>query len=144
MEAEPKIQIALTPTDKKLEMSSLIALIILWIMTIWSFFILPDTIPIHFNAVGEANGFGAKATIFFLPILATILYFGVSFTNKYPQLFNFPVILTPENTERQYANALRMIKCLRVSLMIIFNLIVFQIIQYEQGKSNGLGPWFYP
>jgi Protein of unknown function (DUF1648) len=144
MEARPKIKIALTPTDKMLEMSGLIALGILWIMAIWSFFILQETIPIHFNAKGEANGFGAKASIIFLPIVATTLYSGISFTSKYPHLFNFPIKLTPENTKRQYANALRMIRYLKVALVIIFTIITFQIIQSAQGMSNGLGIWFLP
>jgi uncharacterized membrane protein len=144
MEVRPKIKIALNPTDKVLEISGLIALGILWIMAIWGISILPETIPIHFNAKGEANGFGGKATIFFLPIIATILYFGITFISKYPQLFNFPVKLTPENTERQYANALRMIRCLKVSFVIIFTLITFQIIQSTQGKSDEFGNLLLP
>jgi uncharacterized membrane protein len=144
MEARPKIEIALSPTDKLLEMSGLIILGILWIMVIWNFFNLPDTIPTHFNAKGEVDDFGGKISIIFLPIVATILYFGISFTSKYPQLFNFPVELTPENTERQYANALRMIRYLKMALIIIFAIITFQIIQFAEGNSKGLGTWFLP
>jgi uncharacterized membrane protein len=144
MGTRPKIKIALTPTDKLLETSGLIVLGILWIMAIWSFYTLPETIPSHFNAFGKADGFSGKITIIFLPIVGTLLYFGISFTSKYPQFFNYPVQLTPENAERQYANALRMIRCLRVSLMIIFTLLVFQIIESAHGKPNGLGYWFLP
>lgn len=34
---------------------------------------LPDIIPIHWNAAGEANGYGARITIFLLPLITGLM-----------------------------------------------------------------------
>jgi uncharacterized membrane protein len=144
METRPKINVALTPAERMLEMAGWVVLVVLWVLSIWSFFILPDTIPIHFNASGQADGYGEKGTIFFLPALATIVSVGITTLSKYPHLFNFPFELTPENTERQYSNALKMVRFMKISLALIFTIIVFGMTQSAQGKSDGLGFWFLP
>jgi uncharacterized membrane protein len=142
METRPKINV--TPTDRMLEMAGWGILGGLWVLSIWSFFILPDTIPIHFNATGQANGYGEKGTIFFLPVVATIIFIGITVSSKYPHLFNFPVEITPENSERQFNNAIRMGRFMKLSLSLIFMLIILGTIQVAQGKSDGLGAWVLP
>lgn len=56
---------------KLLTMGCLILLIITWILAIQAFPSLPSTIPSHFNAKGEVNGYSSKATIFLLPAVGT-------------------------------------------------------------------------
>ncbi|MFT6971262.1 MAG: putative membrane protein YhdT [Roseivirga sp.] len=45
---------------------------------------------------------------------------------------------------RQYTNATRLIRLLKLALVLIFGLIVFQTIQNVLGHSDGLGAWFLP
>jgi uncharacterized membrane protein len=144
METRAKFNLILTSTDRMLEMAGWVVLGVLWLLSIWSFFNLPDTIPIHFNASGQADGYGEKDTIFFLPAIATIISIGITILSRYPHLFNFPFELTPENTERQYSNALKMVRFMKISLALIFTIIVFGMTQSAQGKSDGLGFWFLP
>ncbi|MEY4539930.1 MAG: hypothetical protein RLZZ306_1687 [Bacteroidota bacterium] len=139
-----KIEVRLNSTDKIVETVGWGILGFLWILTILGLFIIPETIPTHFNSVGKADGFGEKETIIFLPILATIILFTLTKLNQYPQFFNFPTKLMLENTEQQYASAMRMIRYLKVSLAIVFTALVFGIIQSSQGKMDGLGNWFLP
>ncbi len=144
MKTRAKFNLTLTPTDRMLEMAGWVVLGVLWILSVWSFSFLPDIIPTHFGASGQADGHGSKATIFLLPVIATITSLGITALSKHPHLFNFPVELTPENSERQYTNAVRMIRFMKLSLSITFTLIVFGMIQSAQGKSDGLGVWFLP
>jgi uncharacterized membrane protein len=144
METRAKFNLILTPADRMLEMAGWVVLGVLWVLSIWSFSILPDTITIHFNASGQADGYGEKGAIFFLPAIGTIVLIGISKLSQYPHLFNFPFELTPENTKIQYSNALKMVRFMKISLALIFTLIVFGTIQSAQGKSDGLGTWFLP
>ncbi|RZL52579.1 MAG: DUF1648 domain-containing protein, partial [Pedobacter sp.] len=70
MESRPKIKLVLTKWDKVLESVCITLLIILWITILVSYAQLPDTIPIHYNALGKGDGYGNKTSILFLPIVA--------------------------------------------------------------------------
>ncbi|PVW13901.1 DUF1648 domain-containing protein [Marixanthomonas spongiae] len=144
MNGRPKIKIKPTKTDKTLEIIGLFLLVGFWCMTIINYTKLPEVIPTHYNGMGEADGFGGKVNILILPIIATILFIGLTKLNKYPHLFNFPTKITPENALEQYTNATRMMRILKLVIVVIFGLIGFQTIRFANGQINGLGKWFLP
>lgn len=143
-EERPKLKIQLTPTDQVFELLGWGVLLALWIWTGTSYSSLPDSIPTHFNAVGEADGFGTKASIIGLPLIATLLYIGLTLLNRFPHIFNFPTPITPDNALSQYTNATRMIRYLKLILVLVFAGISFQTIQQANGTGEGLGFWFLP
>jgi uncharacterized membrane protein len=102
METRSKIKLTLSSLDSKLESAGKIFLIILWALTLFVFLKLPATIPIHFNASGQADNYGSRMTILISPILATIIYFGLTQLNKYPHIFNYMVKITETNAPVQY------------------------------------------
>jgi uncharacterized membrane protein len=130
--------------DQVLELLGWGVLLALWVWTGTSYSSLPDSIPTHFNAAGEADGFGKKASIIGLPLIATLLYIGLTLLNRFPHIFNFPTPITPDNALKQYTNATRMIRFLKLILVVVFAGISFQTIQQANGKANGLGVWFLP
>jgi len=140
----PKIRIELTTADKAVEILGWFALLTIWIFTIASYSNLPDTIPIHYNGAGKADGFGSKINILILPFIATILFVGMTIANKFPHVFNYPTKITEENALRQYTNATRMMRYLKLVLVVLFSLIAFKTIQNTWGQSAGLGVWFLP
>jgi uncharacterized membrane protein len=143
-EERPKLKIQLTPTDQALELLGWGVLLALWIWTGTSYSSLPDTIPTHFNAAGEADGFERKASIVGLPVIATLLYIGLTLLNRVPHIFNFPTPVTEDNALKQYTNATRMIRYLKLILVLVFAGISFQTIQQANGEAAGLGVWFLP
>lgn len=145
METErPKLKIQLSPTDKVLELLGWGVLLALWAWTGTSFSNLPDTIPTHFNAAGEADGFGSKASIIGLPVIATLFYIGLTLLNRVPHIFNFPTPVTQDNALSQYTNATRMIRYLKLILVLVFAGISFQTIKQANGAGEGLGDLFLP
>jgi len=140
----PKFRIKLTTTDKVVELIGWFALLTTWIVVVSSYSNLPDTIPIHYNAVGKADGFGNKINILILPLVATILFVGMTVANKFPHIFNYPVKITEENAFRQYTNATRMMRFLKLILVVIFGLIAFKTTQSTSGNSSELGIWLLP
>ena len=143
-EERPKLKIQLSPMDQVFELLGWGVLLALWVWTGTSYSNLPDTIPTHFNAAGEADGFGRKASIVSLPVVASLLYIGLTLLNRVPHSFNFPTPVTQENAQRQYTNATRMIRYLKLILVLVFGGISFQTIQQANGETDGLGVWFLP
>ena len=143
-EERPKLNIQLSPTDQVLELLGWGVLLALWIWTGMSYSSLPDTIPTHFNAAGEADGFGRKASIVSLPVVASLLYIGLTLLNRVPHSFNFPTPITQDNALRQYTNATRMIRYLKLILVVVLAGISYQTIQQANGTGDGLGLWFLP
>jgi uncharacterized membrane protein len=130
--------------DQVLELLGWGVLLALWVWTGTSYSSLPDSIPTHFNAAGEADGFGRKASIVGLPVIVTLLYIGLTLLNRFPHIFNFPTPITQDNALRQYTNATRMIRNLKLILVLVFAGISFQTIKQANGEAAGLGVWFLP
>ena len=144
MNDRPRIGIGLTTGDKILEIAGWVLVIFIWAMTILKYPSLPESIPMHFNASGQVDGYGGRGTILLLPVLSAILFGGLTILNKYPHIFNYPVPVTDENAERQYRYATRLIRYIKLILVLIFLCIEFQTIQTASGKSAGLWHWFLP
>ncbi|MEQ1586587.1 MAG: DUF1648 domain-containing protein [Cyclobacteriaceae bacterium] len=144
MEVRPKIKLELTTADKTFEIVGWLLIVAVWGLTITNYSNLPSTIPTHFNASGQADGFGGKSTILTLPLIATILFIGLTVLNGFPQVFNYPTNITHDNAFRQYTNATRLIRYLKLIIVFIFGLIAFKTIQNANGEADGLGVWFLP
>lgn len=144
MQERPKLKIELTTADMIFEFVGWILIILVWGLAIKNYSSLPNTIPTHYNAVGQADGFGGKANIFLIPLVATVLFIGLSIINKFPHVFNYPTSITKDNALKQYTNATRLVRYLKCILVFIFGLITYQTIRHADGQTYGLGSWFLP
>jgi uncharacterized membrane protein len=144
MNERPKIKLDLKTTDRVLEILGWLSVLAIWILTLTSYQNLPQTVPIHYNFVGEADGFGDKTTILILPLFASLLFVAITILNKFPHAFNYPTTITKENALVQYTNATRLLRYLKFIIVFIFGLIYLQIVRDSNGLSNGLGIWFLP
>jgi uncharacterized membrane protein len=144
MEQRPKLKIKLTLMDKLIEFTGLFTLLFMWGFAIYSYLVLPATIPIHFGASGQPDGYGQKATIFILPIIGLFLFMMMSLINKYPQVYNYPVKITEVNAAKHYTNGTRIVRYLKTAIIVIFTIILVGTYLTTTGKVNGLGSWFLP
>ncbi len=140
----PVLKIEWTTTDKVLEILAFLLLIGMWTLVIVVFSSLPETIPTHYNLAGKADGFGNKSTIFFLPILSTVLYIGMTILNNYPHIFNYPTTVTNQSAKQQYTIATRLIRFLKLIVVLTFSVIVFNTSGLAENWMTGLGSWFLP
>lgn len=144
MKKRPRIQIEWTPVDKIIEAMSLLILVVMWVFTLLRYADLPDIIPIHYNAAGIADGFGKKAHILILPVISTIFYVSFTLLNRFPHIFNFPVRITEENAYRQYANMTRMLRWLKLLILFLFGMIIWNTVRFTDNHPEGLKSWFLP
>jgi uncharacterized membrane protein len=105
---------------------------------------LPDTIPRHYNASGEPDGFSAKSILFILPMVAMATYLIMTIGLRFPHIFNYPVEITAKNAERQYRNAILMMRVIKTLIVVMFGYLTYATIQTSLGKMHGLGTWFAP
>jgi uncharacterized membrane protein len=117
----PIIEIPVTESDTRIERICRVAILLLWLGTLLCYFyVLPNTIPIHYNLKNEPDGFGSKAYIFITPGIATALYILLSFVGRYPHRFNYLKPVTEENAERMYTSAVRLLRVAKMYIILGF------------------------
>ncbi len=139
MRNRPRIRINLSTTDKILEVLGWTVTFSTWGFVAVVYSGLPETIPVHFSISGEPDGFGKKSTIVLLPSIATFLFAGMTFLNRVPHIFNYPVRITEKNAFRQYKNATSMIRWIKLAVVTMFGLIVYHSVRSATGSADGLG-----
>jgi len=140
----PRIKPDKEPVDFLLEITGIIAVIAMLVLTAMSFKGLPDRIPTHFNGMGNPDNYGGKGMIWLLPCITVVMFTGLSIINLFPFTFNFPVNITEENAPRLYRHAMRSIRILNLMLVLLFFYLTWQTITLAGGKSSGLGFLFLP
>jgi uncharacterized membrane protein len=143
-ENRPRLKIKLTTLDWIIEFAAFSFLIILIILPIIYYNQLPDTIPSHFNAAGVPDDYGGKSTLWFLPVTGVFMWVLITVVSAFPQIYNFPVKITPENALMQYRLASSLLRVLKTVILIIFAFLSFQTIRTAGGTASGLGKAFLP
>ena len=141
---QPKIKIAWTALDSSLEILAILALAALWLLLLYFYPKLPNTIPLHFDGAGKVNGYGSKNLLLFEPVFACILYTGLTVLNRYPHLFNYLSPITEDNAAYQYRMATRLIRYLKLLIVLLFIFVLWTSIQAVSSQNEGLGLRFLP
>jgi uncharacterized membrane protein len=140
----PKIKINRKAPDWAIELIAFFFLIIQIIIPLIYYNQLPESIPTHFNAAGQPDGFGSRSSLWILPVTSLFMYLLMTIVEAYPYIYNFPVEITPENAVTQYRIATRLIRILKTVILVIFSFISYQTIKTATGAAEGLGKAFLP
>lgn len=112
----------------------------LLVLGVWN--LLPASILVHFNFVGEANAWGDKSDLFWLLSLSVLIYLGLTWLGRYPHKFNYPWQITADNAERQYNLARVFLKAIKCEMVWLFAIISSQMVGISLGLTSGLGSFF--
>lgn len=143
-ENQPLIKIEWTPVDWILEFFAILGFLTFFGTAIYYFPKLPETIPTHFNGLGQPDGYSSKSSFWIMPGISVFLYILLTLVNRFPHKFNYLVKITPQNALKQYTMGTRMIRLMKAILVWLFLYINFTIIQSADPQSKGLGLWFLP
>jgi uncharacterized membrane protein len=144
MNQRPRITLERSTTDTLMEIAGWVVTVGVWVLIAVNYAHLPDRIPTHFDAAGQPDAFGHKATILILPVVSTVLFLGLTLLNNYPHVFNYPTTITPDNALDAYTKATRLLRYLKLVVVFIFGMIAFKTIHTANGNAEGLGVWFLP
>jgi uncharacterized membrane protein len=139
---QPKIKIPVGRLELILEALSLAGLVIMAFMIVKVWAVLPDTIPSHFNAAGQPDGYGGKGSLIMLPLMGLVLYMTFGILRFYPHVYNYPCPITEQNAEFQYRLAIYLLAWMKIEVIWCFLYINAGTIKVAMGQSDGLGPQF--
>ncbi|MCW3073395.1 MAG: hypothetical protein JWP69_464 [Flaviaesturariibacter sp.] len=140
----PKLKLQPRPLDRLLNRLALAGLLFSWGYTLFHYSNLPQIIPIHYNLSGEVDGYGNKMIIWLLPSILTLVFGGISWISRYPELFNYPQTITPENAGRHYRAGTRVLSWVNLVIVFLLFYITYKIIQGAYRGNAPLEWWFVP
>lgn len=126
----PVLKLKTSAFDKIIEGLGLLTLLFIWIFLFITYSSIPESIPLHFTLSGMVDSFGHRSGIYNLPAVATALYLLLTIANCFPQYFNYLRPITPQNAERRYTIATRMLRYLKVFLVMVFAALVLITVNY--------------
>jgi uncharacterized membrane protein len=138
----PKLKVQLQTVDIAIELASIALLLLMWLHAITEYSNLPDTIATHFNGSGKADDYSSKVFIWLLPTIATILYAGLFYLNRFPHIQNYMVNITEENALKQYRFSTRMLRIVNFFCVLLMGYISYHIIFGAANESSSLGNGF--
>lgn len=120
------------------------ALWVIWLAGAYSG--LPDTIPIHFNAAGEPDGWGKRGMIWGLPFVALFTNLLVLVAPRLaPGMINYPQAIHEGNREAQFRLVMRFMSGIAwvITLMFIFIswITVRTALDGSPPPGSGWGIW---
>lgn len=142
--ARPVIKITKDRTDKTIEFFTFLAVGVAFVFPLIYFINLPEQIPIHFDGSGNPDRFAAKSTVWALPVVGLLICFGIFKLTKYPQVFNYPQTIRPENAKSIYRTAQKMLRMVNFVIAASLAYITIQTVLTAMGRANGLGSFFLP
>ncbi len=140
----PRINIEKDTLDHIIIGVGWIGWIALILMPIFYYSELPEEIPRHYGLDGQADAWSGKSVIWSLPMIGSILFFGLLILRRFPHILNYPTKITAENAEQQYRMAGRILSITNTLMVLAFSYITFASIQNGLGRMDGLGSWFLP
>lgn len=140
MKNHPNIDVPAGKLEKVFRFLALFLFLGLFVYVAFVYRSLPEEIPIHFNAKGEADGWGGRAVIFGMPLMALPMFIILFFLGKSPQVHNYPVKVTEENAHQLYRESRLLLAVMNFEVVGIFSLITWEIVQSAKGNFN-LGGW---
>ena len=99
---------------------------------------LPEQVPLHFALNGQPDGWGSRGGILVLPGVALALFILLSVLARFPHLHNYSMRITPENAERQYRLARRLLHVLKLLIVVLFFAIYLGSWGVAAGRFDGL------
>ena len=95
-------------------------------------------IPIHYNRLGEVDGWGNRHFFWIISLIVIAIYIGISIVEKYPNKINYPVKVTAENKETIHKIGVQLVRHIKFVLMFVFAYINYSTYNIAVGKSTGL------
>ena len=142
-EGRPKLNIQRTWFENFLDIASITLLVIGTVSLISEWAAIPNTVPTHFNAAGEPDGWGSKNNLWILIVMGAVTWLLLTVLEKFPHIYNY-FNLTEENVERQYKNARMMINVMKNEILIFFVYMTWACAEVANGTSEGLSVWVLP
>lgn len=112
------------------------------VFTVWPD--MPDQVPQHFDASGQADAWGSKATLLLLPAVNLVVFVIMTVISRFPHISSVPVEITPLNARRVYRLVRFQTIWLKAVVVLVLAYMSWRTIEQARGGVQGLGVGFLP
>jgi Protein of unknown function (DUF1648) len=105
---------------------------------------LPERLATHFNAAGEANGFGGRSSLWVLVGVAALLYGLLTAINFLPPVMISLRALGPERRRVIWTSVLSMVGWVKAEMVLVFAYLCVAIVRSGMGIELGAERAFLP
>ena len=122
----PKITVPMNKVELFGQFLTAVGLVLMAVIFLTTYKDLPDIIPIHFDFAGNANGWGSRLSLIFMPIIALVFAAGLTVLERFPHLYNYnKVNITEKNAVKIYSITRTYMVILKTVLMWLFTGIFY-------------------
>lgn len=140
----PIIKLKKSIFDQALSLISWLGSITSLVWIIKNYSTWPEIVPVHFNALGQADSYGPKATLLILPFILLGITTLLQWISNKPHLYNYPTEITAENALKEYTLATKLILILNAILVSCLTAVIVLTHGSQGVDPNGPGIWFLP
>ena len=134
----------MTPQDWLMEVLSIVGLVTMFVFVAFYYPKLPATVPLHFDAYGNTEGFGARSQVWIMPGISLFLYFFLPMGLRFSQFLGTSRFINRVRTQKQFNGRVRLLRFQKVVLIWGFCYISASLIQLALHTGKGPGGWFFP
>lgn len=140
----PKLKIPRTTSEWVFDIIGYTAFIgsIIFLIVIWSS--LPEQVPGHFNAAGEADRWGSKWELVILPFVSLFSLILLQAFELFPEMHNYPKRLNDSNAPQFYLVSRQLLNQVKNITLLMFAVLQIQSISIALEWGESLGKWFLP
>jgi uncharacterized membrane protein len=140
-----RVEYRRSPGDWLAEMIAVTGLILGLVLPVCYWSLLPERVPSHFGASGQADAWSARGFVWLLPAVTVFVYLLLTLVSLIPpRYYNYPWRITEENAPRQVRIVRRLLCVLKAELVWLFVYLTWQTIRVALGQVSGLGSTFLP
>lgn len=129
------MKIPKSPDERIADVIGLVAILFMIVYMVLKYSGLPDTVPIHFGANGEADSFGSKEAFIIFPFINIGMYVLLTVLERYPQAHNYPARLNEHNAEAFYRNSRKILNYTKNVIAVFFTYITYEILNLNASLS---------
>ncbi|MEM8836187.1 MAG: DUF1648 domain-containing protein [Planctomycetota bacterium] len=141
----PHITIEPDDTDRALSLVAWAMVLVVLVTPIALLPVLPDRLPMHFNAAGQPTSSAGRWSIIVLGVVSALTAFGVLMVTRIdPRKFNYATTITEDNAEGMYRLSLRFVRVMSICVSLVFLIIEAEIALVATRGPGSLGVWMLP
>jgi hypothetical protein len=134
----PHINLPSEGLDKVLELIGALLMAAFLVVVAASWSSLPEQLPTHFAMNGEPDAWGGRGQALWLPGIALVQFIVLTVLTRMPHRYNYPWPITPENAERQYGLARRLLHGMKLLIVLLFFAMYLGSWGVAVGRIDGL------
>lgn len=104
---------------------------------------VPDTIPTHYNALGQQDDEGSKWLVVIFPIITFCITSITGLFEKHPEWGNYPARINEQNAKAFFLMNRQLVTAINNGTILLFSLISLEMILVGLGKIVSIDFIYY-